>query len=433
MRKNYFLVAAFLSFAVNGFSQQQYYDGVLILNEGNMGSNDASVSFLSPDNELTNYIDRLANNDEELGDVGQSIAFHDDKAFIVLNASNKIVVVNSSTFEYIETIDTGLVNPRYMAFSGNKAYITCWGVGSNEEDDYLAVLDLDTYTLGQPVPMTNGVEKIEEINGKLYIAHQGGYGFESKVSVYNIADATTTVINVGDVPKEMIVSGNNIYLLNGGIPDWASSLGLVQTPSSIGKIDLTTDTYQTLVTFSEDMPASHMAQQGDGFYVTSKEKIYKYSLTTNTLDTAPFITTPVTDYLGIYGMDIIEDKIYVGDANGYGNSGFVYVYSMEGNLLDTFNVGGLPNHFYPSAVSPSAGIDDPKTSLVSLYPNPVSDRLYVNSKEEFSVIIFDLFGKQILKTKTSTQGIDVSYLANGTYIVRLENNKQVQTLKLIKK
>lgn len=71
---------------------------------------------------------------------------------------------------------------------------------------------------------------------------------------------------------------------------------------------------------------------------------------------------------------------------------------------------------------------------ISIYPNPATDMLFVNSNEEINrITIIDMSGKTILQFENSelfVDGIDVSALASGMYIVRTEtinaiNNQQI--------
>lgn len=123
-----FLAASLLSFTALPVFGQSFNDGVFILNEGGAGSNNASVSFLSNTGNLQNNIYATVNPTVgALGDTAQNMAIHGDYAYIVLNISNTIKIVNSQTFQHVATINTGLNNPRYMTFSNGKAYVTNWG------------------------------------------------------------------------------------------------------------------------------------------------------------------------------------------------------------------------------------------------------------------------------------------------------------------
>lgn len=74
---------------------------------------------------------------------------------------------------------------------------------------------------------------------------------------------------------------------------------------------------------------------------------------------------------------------------------------------------------------------------LSVYPNPVSDRLNIDYKENISnLTVYDLSGRSV-KSFTSNNrnnSIDVSDLKSGIYMLRIETeNNNVSTVKFIKK
>ncbi|MNK06545.1 hypothetical protein D3C87_244440 [compost metagenome] len=421
-----FLLSVVLSAALSFSAVAQYTDGIFVLNEGGIGKNNSTVSFIVND-EVQNDIFATANNNAILGDTGQSLTFKDDKAYVVLNYSNKVEIVNSTTFAKIATIDTGMVNPRYIAFHGNKAYVTCWGVSDNEEDDYLAVIDLATNTASTPIPLANGVEKIITVGDKLYVAHQGGWGVNNLVSVVDTATNVVTTITVGDVPNSLIEKDGSLYVLCGGNPGWVP--GSTQTGGKLVKINLADNTVAQEIEFVATEHPSNLEVNGDNFYYTIGAGVYTKTITATTLPTTSFITVGAPGAYGVYGFDIIDEKIYVGDAGDYATPGTAFVYSIEGALLDEYTVGVSPNGFYKSPESVN-GIDDVNRLTVSVYPNPVSDVLYITSDKQAAVKIFDVTGRVVANELYTASGINVSALPAGTYFaeITIENARTVKQI-----
>ncbi len=425
MTKNYILSFLFLFSSFFSFSQTEFLDGILVLNEG--GNSD--ISFIAEANQVTNNVYGLANSGSQMGNIGQSLTMHNDIAIVALNGSDKVVIANNKTFENIATISSGVVNPRYTAVYNNKAYVTCWGSGGDTTDDYLAVINLTTNTLEAPIPMAEGVEKIKEINGKLYIAHQGGYNTGNIVTVYDIFAGTSTTIGVNDVPTEMIKVGNFLYVLSAGLQAWHAG---GPTTASLAKIDLTADTVISTLNFDASVTPFHMDTDGTYLYITSNVDIYRYNLTTDTLEATSFITTTAAGYSGIYGLNVIDDKIYVADANNYAINGFVHEYNLTGTLLNTFTVGQNPNHIYKATQS-NLGTNTSTLTSISVYPNPTTDVFHVMSASDLQVKIYDLSGKMLKVVNSSKDAIDVSDFSAGLYIVELVGENQKQVIKLIKK
>ncbi len=101
-----------------------YENGIFLSNEGNFGSPTATVSFISNDLSIENKIYSANNGGAVLGDVLQNIGVNGDNAYLILNNSNKIEIVNRYTFKKIATVSDQVSQPRYIAFAGNNYYVT---------------------------------------------------------------------------------------------------------------------------------------------------------------------------------------------------------------------------------------------------------------------------------------------------------------------
>ena len=81
------------------------------------------------------------------------------------------------------------------------------------------------------------------------------------------------------------------------------------------------------------------------------------------------------------------------------------------------------------------GIDNVslKTNSVKLYPNPVSDRLFVKSTETIkAVIIYNVNGQLIKEVNTIDKSIDVAGIPSGLYFVKINTVSGETTKKIIK-
>lgn len=323
-----------------------YDSGVLVLNEGGFQKGNASVSFLSFDLSTTvNNIFSTANNNLKLGDTAQSIGFNGDLAYIVVNASNKIEVVNRFSMNKIATITTGLINPRYIAFSNGKGFVTNWGVGDIATDDFVAVVDLGTNTVSSSIPVSKNAEKIIANSGKLYVAHDN-YANSNIITVIN---AATNAV-VGE-PIVLEYGPNSLSINNGFL--WVSCSGKSFTTSDtsgkIFKINLNDLTYNVLSTGDSNRHISNCQLYAGAFYYTINKGVYKYNLSDAQLPTAPLFTATPTV---LYGFGVGNNKIYISDAKDYDSNGEVLVYSLgvegqvTGTLLKTTAVGVIPNGFY---------------------------------------------------------------------------------------
>ena len=98
--------------------------------------------------------------------------------------------------------------------------------------------------------------------------------------------------------------------------------------------------------------------------------------------------------------------------------------------------------FFTLSVSAQEGKQNAKlqeTTVIeglNLYPNPVSNgKVYISSKNDFnkSIIIFDVLGKKVLQTTMSSKELNISNLAPGVYIIKIDEEQSTATRKLIVK
>lgn len=77
---------------------------------------------------------------------------------------------------------------------------------------------------------------------------------------------------------------------------------------------------------------------------------------------------------------------------------------------------------------PSLSVVSPKETLeFELYPNPVSDQLYIHGVTSAQVSVFDLSGRCVIPSKILKEGssLSVSGLASGVYVIRLVQDDKV--------
>jgi YVTN family beta-propeller protein len=306
-----------------------YDNGVLILNEGNFGNPNASVSYISNDLMTSqNNIFAVVNPTKVLGDVAQSLSFNDDKAFIVINNSNEVEVVNRYTFASLGTITEKLENPRYSVVLNGKLYVT------NAISKAITIYDATTYAYIASIPVGKTVEKIVIANNKLYVMN-AAYGYGNEVTVINPSNNTiskTLILEEG--VNSIEEKDGSVYVLCGN-----------DSNSKLFKINTSTDT-ATSIESTTLKGASNMDIDGSKIYYTQKGDVYVMDLSATTFSTTPIFTTTYAQYSTFYGFGVIDGKIYSGNANGFTADGIVTVYSTTGTLLKTLTVGMGPNGFY---------------------------------------------------------------------------------------
>ncbi len=106
--------------------------------------------------------------------------------------------------------------------------------------------------------------------------------------------------------------------------------------------------------------------------------------------------------------------------------------ALSGNAAYT---GGLPNNLARGAYNPTTYIGNPtlKNNDIVFYPNPTSNQLRIETKQEIDEInIIDMTGKTIKTFKAGTYALNVADLSSGIYFIKLTGEEYTITKKFIK-
>ncbi len=345
--KNYLLPFAFLAFFAISCSSDDdnrptpnpadYEKGVLITNEGPFNNGSGTITYVSDD--FATVEQKIYNkvNSSDLGNVVQSMGFTSNDAYIVVSNSQKVMIANRYTFERKDSIVTGLENPRYFAASGlTQGYITDWGDPLDDNDDYVAVVDLRTNTISSVISVPFGPEKILKHGNKIYVAHQGGYGHNNLISVISGTSVGST-ITVGDVPNSMVVVGDYLYVMGGGKPDYSGN----ETPGSIVKVDLTTNQVVDTYSFQTTEHPTNLTADGGNLFYNLNGKVYK--INSNSINLPG---TPIIDGF-FYAMEAKDGLLYATDAGDFASRGSLLIYDLSTNQqIQDFQVGIVPGGIY---------------------------------------------------------------------------------------
>ena len=319
---------------------------VYVLSEGQFGAGDGAVSiFNSGTKALTVDAFGTANAPAKLGDVVQSMGVQGSRGYIVVNASNKIEVVNLADFKTAGTI-AGLDQPRYFAStSATRGYVTEWrGPYTGYLPGVLTVLDLSTNTVSKRIPVGRNPEQLLALGGKIYVPNS----LDNTVSVIDEATGTlTSTVTVADGPGSMVTDKDgNIWVLCSGFVTYLSVPPYTATRVSNG----------TLVRFNPASPATQLkltfpgtASPGqlranpakDQLYYRFGGAEYQLSTTATALPASPFIRRSFTGF----GIDPKDNTIYAALSPSYSSNGRFIRYQPSGAPIDSFTVKVGPNGF----------------------------------------------------------------------------------------
>ncbi|MDR1610317.1 MAG: YncE family protein [Candidatus Symbiothrix sp.] len=338
--------------------------GMYVLNEGNMGSNKASIDFVDFRNAYyvrNLYAERNPTVIKELGDVGNDIQIYGDKLYAVINCSHKVEVMEAATGKRIGQVD--IPNCRYIRFSRGNAYVSAYvGPVTIDPDAQLgAVYRIDTASLRVTGKVTVGYQpdELEVLGEYLYVANSGGYRGGSGKADYDYTVSVVEMYGMKQVQK--IPVGINLHRIRKDNYDklWVTSRGDYKTvPSRLFVLDRKNpNSREMVVTDTLDIPCSNMCIQGDLLYFYSvewneqkEENRVSYGIInvrTKELVTRHFITDGTEKDITIpYGIQVnpVNGDIYVTDATNYVSSGVLYCYDSGGKLKWRVRAGDIPAH-----------------------------------------------------------------------------------------
>lgn len=312
----------------------EFSTGVLVINEGSFKKADGTIGFFDPTSlEAKQDIYGLKNNGKALGDIVQSMFIDGDLAYISVNNSNTLEVVNSNTFVAEYTLaDVKL--PRYFTVYKGKGYLTEWV--SFTDPGRVSVINLTDRKVETTITTDFGAENILEANGNLYVSNN----FSNTISVINPSDnKVSTTIEVGSSPGEFVLDiDNKLWVICGG------DFGLDN--ASLHKINPSTNKVEMSLELSVSTSSRLVLNKAKNqLLFTSGKNIYRVSTQSPAVPQSAFITA--SDAVQVYGIgvDPQTDIIYVADAKGFQSNGTVFRYKSDGIAIDNFTAGKGPNGF----------------------------------------------------------------------------------------
>lgn len=298
---------------------------ILIINEGNFGFGNASVSLFNPStNQLNNNVFQQANN-YPLGDVAQSATLIGDELFIVVNNSGKIEVVTKDNFTSIATI-TGLISPRYiLPINNTKAYV------SNIFSNQISILNLTNHSIsGSITSASNWTEEMLLFNDTAYICDMKN---NNLLLINTTNDLFVDSVKVGVQPNSIVIDKNNkLWILCDG--------GFNEDFPKLIKFNPQTRTIEQTFTFA-DINTSPSDLKIDGmkeelYFIN--HHIYKMNITNNILPTSSWLSNNNQVFYAL-GIDPYSTNLYVADAKDFVQNSAIYQYHENGTLLHQFQSG----------------------------------------------------------------------------------------------
>ena len=161
-----------------------------------------------------------------------------------------------------------------------------------------------------------------------------------------------------------------------------------------------------------------------------------------------------TDEPSAWGGYMLTDLSFNYEGNNYDLNGYNAMYNLNGAASwFTFDEQTVVNgdfvkwgdytigteiaawtYVWTTPVQPVSvynSVNEVETEALSVYPNPATDRLFVNAENLKSVEIYDMTGRSVLTTTFAD--IDLNGIAAGIYFVTIKGENAAKTVKLVVK
>ncbi len=304
-----------------------YSNGAFVLNEGNFQWGNASVSFIHLNNlNIENNVFQSVNQ-ENLGDVAQSMAIFGNRGYLVVNNSHTIVVVNLTDFKTITKI-SGFNSPRYMLpINASKAYV------SDLYQNAVYVVNLQNNSIQKTVSASGWTERMLLFQNHVFITNMG----KANVLVMDtLTDAIIDSIPTVKEPNSIVIDHQNkIWVLCGG----GSNHEQIPALMKINPISFQIESQYNFT--SSDYPKELcISKDGTDLYFLNSG-VFKMSITDVNLPLNPIITQDSRLFYRM-GMHPQTDDIFVTDAIDYLQDGWVLQYNSSGALLHSWKAGRIP-------------------------------------------------------------------------------------------
>jgi len=307
-------------------------DGVYITNEGNFQFGNAAVSYY--EEGLTDAIPDLFEpaNARPLGDVCQSMYFFNEKAYLVVNNSNKIEVVDEHSFVSISTI-TGFNSPRYfLPVSNSKAYVT------DLFDDAISIVNLSNHTRVGEIPIIGWTEEMALSYGNVFVTNRQS---DQLYIINSLTDAITDSISIGYGANSIVEDRNGkLWVLCSGHSDDNINASLHR----INPIDQSLEETFTFDNSAATPGRLNINGSLDTLYYLSND-VFQMPISSPSLPTEPLIPAESRNFYGL-GIRPKTGDIFIADAIDFVQRGKVYVYQSNGELIQSFFSGIIPGDFY---------------------------------------------------------------------------------------
>ncbi len=315
-----------------------YEQGILIMNEGNFGTNDGEIYHLDPSTQTLKPNVFEVENLRPFAGLLEDMIRVDDRMFLVAN-TGKVEIVDAGTFKSLGAVVGGLDQPRSLDVVGSKLFISDYGPYDENyatPDSYVAVVDgLNGGVVTKKIKVSNKPEDLFAFGKYIFVAGSE----EGKIEIIDAEkEEVIKTLEVDGHPSQFFEIDGTLWLYSIGSDEvyfqsfhmdnfTKRTTNALPVANATGRIAIGNDDLYYLTT------SSGWPDYVDG---VSRVSVLGPELDLNWISGSGFY--------GI-GFDKTRDELYLSNSNGFQGNGTITVYDKDASALRSFDVGRGPSGF----------------------------------------------------------------------------------------
>jgi hypothetical protein len=312
--------------------------GVFIVNEGNWGQGNGSLSFYSfSDGKVYEDVFSTANN-RPLGDLPAFMAMGTDIALASVNNSGTIEIFDPQTMKSKFTV-SALNSPRQIQIIDNQTIAV-----SHLADSGITLINPITGQVKNKIMLGISSEAMLLHGQTLFVSNWSRYYINSDNRVVLMVDLATgsvfDTLEVGLEPQSMVMDKHNrLWVLCSG--GWDNS----EYPT-LHRISLGANPEHKIYTFPDkNTSPTHLSINGlrDTVYFLN-QSVYRMGVDDNELPLTSFIPNG-NSYFYALSVHPGGKGIFLSDPLDFQQNGIIYRFDQNGNPLGNFRAGIIPGSF----------------------------------------------------------------------------------------
>lgn len=353
--KRYFLILFFLFSCIdtpqapeNGNGNNT--GGFLVVNEGLWGQSNSSITYINDmtGETISNYFAN-ANKGITPGDLANDILVKGDTALLIMNSEDLLILFDCNTGEYYNEIKL----PDGSSPREGELYQDSILFISNLYGNSVSVINITTNEIIQNIETGPNPEGLELIENKLFVCNSGlgeinkDIPLAGTVSIYDLNNFNfLESAFIGPNLTEVLYNQNNkrIYFCYLNFFSDDSLGGIVEYDLSLNKLREWKTQASSLVISELENRLYFIEQSISGISEEHYSRVSYISLSDNNAEIINFVENDNNnDYWYSLYFDNISNRIFVGNARNYQVNGEILIYdAISANLLKRYKVGINP-------------------------------------------------------------------------------------------